>query len=92
MRLSKSIKPVSYVKTHVSEIIRKLGEPASDPVIITQNGEAKAVLQSIEQYEQMQESLAMLKILALSTKDVEEGRVAPLDDVLQRLREKVQDK
>lgn len=92
MRLSKSIKPVSYVKTHVSEIIRKLGEPASDPVIITQNGEAKAVLQSIEQYEQMQESLAMLKILALSTKDVEEGRVTPLDEVLQGLKEKVQGK
>lgn len=86
MKLSESIKPVSYVKAHVSEIIRKLSTPEGKPVVITQNGEAKAVLVGVKDYERTQESLALLKMLAMSTRDVEEGQVSPARDAFARVR------
>jgi len=85
--LSSQIKPISYLKAHAAEIIRTLGEHG-EPLIITQNGEAKAVVQDIASYEQAQETLALLKILALGNRQVEEGRVQPAADVLRRLRER----
>jgi PHD/YefM family antitoxin component YafN of YafNO toxin-antitoxin module len=57
------------------------------PLIITQNGEANVVIQDIEGYEQMQETMALLKILALGTRQVEEGKVQPAADVIKGLRE-----
>jgi PHD/YefM family antitoxin component YafN of YafNO toxin-antitoxin module len=57
-----------------------------EPMLITQNGEAKAVIQDIASYEETQETLALLKILALGNREVEEGRVRPLAEVVRRLR------
>jgi prevent-host-death family protein len=85
MPLSRQIKPISYLKAHASEIVRDIGQK-QDPMIITQNGEAKAVLQDIESYEQTQETMALLKILALGTRQVEEGKVQPAAEVIKRLR------
>ena len=87
MRLSTQIKPISYLKAHAAEIVRELGKDA-EPLVITQNGEAKVVMQSIREYERTQETLALLKILALGRKDVEEGNVEPVKDVFARIREK----
>jgi len=58
------------------------------PLVITQNGEAKVVLQDIESYEQTQETMALLKILALSNRQIEAGNVEPAAVVIQRLRER----
>ncbi len=88
MLLQESVKPISYVKAHAADIIRALAETRT-PIIITQNGEAKAVLQDIASYEEIQESLALLKILALSRKDVEAGRLEPAEKVLADLREEL---
>lgn len=88
MLLQESVKPISYVKAHAADIIRDVAETRT-PVIITQNGEAKAVLQDIASYEEMQESLALLKILALSQKDIEDGRVEPAETVFADLREEI---
>ena len=85
MKLSSQIKPISYLKAHAAEIVRNLGEK-EEPLIITQNGEAKAVIQSIEGYEQTQETMAFLKILALGNRQIEEDRVQPAADVIKRLR------
>ncbi len=87
MKLSHQIKPISYLKSHAAEIVRNLGQQR-EPLIITQNGEAKVVLQDIESYEQTQETLALLKILALGNRQIEEGKVQPATDVIERLREK----
>jgi prevent-host-death family protein len=87
MKLSSQIKPISYLKAHASEIVRKLGEKR-DPLIITQNGEAKVVIQDIESYEETQETMALLKILALGMRQIEEGNVQPAQDVIKRLRER----
>lgn len=86
MKLSSQIKPISYLKVHAAEIVRNLGKQG-EPLVITQNGEAKVVMQGIESYEQTQETLALLKILALGTRQIEEGRVQPAQDVIKRLRE-----
>ena len=57
-------------------------------MIITQNGEAKAILQDIKIYEQTQDSLALLKILALSSKSLKKGRIKPSKDVFTDIRKK----
>jgi prevent-host-death family protein len=85
MKLSRQIKPISYLKAHAAEIIRGLAEQG-EPLVITQNGEAKVVMQDIESYEKMQETMALLKILALGTRQIEEGRVQLVGDVIQRLQ------
>ncbi len=88
MLLQESIKPISYVKAHAADIIREVTESRT-PIIITQNGEATAVLQDIASYEEIQESLALLKILALSRKDVEEGRVKPAEQAFADIKERI---
>ena len=87
MRLSTQIKPISYLKAHAAEIVRELGKDA-EPLVITQNGEAKVVMQSIREYERTQETLALLKILALGEKQFDEGKGIPAKEVFERLRAK----
>ncbi len=86
MKLSTQIRPISYLKAHAAEIVRKLAEQR-EPLIITQNGEAKVVIQDIDSYEQTQQTMALLKILALGMHQIEEGKVLPAKDVINRLRE-----
>jgi len=88
MLLQEAVKPISYVKAHAADIILSITESRT-PIIITQNGEATAVLQDIASYEELQESLALLKILAISRKDVEEGRVQPAEQAFADLREEI---
>lgn len=83
------IKPISYFKANAAEIIQELGE-VGEPMIITQNGEAKAVVQDIVSYEQTQETLALLKILALANRNIEQGRLRPAKDVFADLRKRQQ--
>lgn len=87
MKLSSQIKPISYLKAHTAEIVRKMGEKR-EPLVITQNGHAKVVMQDIESYEQTQETMAFLKILALGMRQIEEGKVLPAETVIKRLRER----
>lgn len=82
MKLSEQIKPISYLKAHAAEIIRELGQ-GGEPLVITQNGEAKAVLQDVASYEQTQETLALLQILALGNRQIEAGEVVPADEVIE---------
>lgn len=91
MLLQQSVKPISYVKAHAADIIRDVAETRT-PIVITQNGEAKAVLQDIASYEETQESLALLKILALSQRDVEAGRVEPVEQVFADLRAEIEER
>ena len=88
MRLSRRIKPISYLTAHAAEIVRTLGD-RGEPLIITQNGEPKAVIQDIDSYEEMQEILALLKVLALGHREVEAGKVRPAADVVAELRERL---
>ncbi len=85
MKMSERIKPISYVKSHAAELIRSLGEQG-EPLVITQNGEAKAVIQDIGSYEKTQEILALLKILALGNRQIEAGRCTDAAVAIEKIR------
>ncbi len=84
MRYSTQVKPISYLKANAAEVLDKLAENRQ-PLIITQNGEAKAVMQDLATYENTQETLALLKILALGQQQISEGKVTPADKVFAKL-------
>jgi len=87
MKMSQQIKPISYLKAHAAEIVRNLVRER-EPLFITQNGEAKVVIQDIESYEQTQQTMSMLKILALGNRQIEDGKVQPVGEVTRCLRER----
>ena len=89
MKLSQDLKPVSYFKNNMAEVLRKLNENQGT-MIITQNGEAKAVLIDIKAYEDLQESLAMLEMIALGNKNLNEGRFRPAEQVLKEFEERIE--
>jgi prevent-host-death family protein len=82
MRYSTQIKPISYVKAHAAELIDRITEER-EPIIITQNGEARAVLMDVSSYEEMMhETQTLLKILALADKEIEAGETVPIEEVM----------
>lgn len=85
MRYSAQIKPISYLKANAAEVLARLAEDR-EPLVITQNGEAKAVIQDVVSYEATQETLALLKILALGNAEIEAGRVQAAAEVIAKLR------
>lgn len=87
MRYSARVKPISYLKANAADVLARLAEER-EPMVITQNGEAKAVIHDVASYEEMQETLALLKILALGSAEVEVGKVKPVSEVVARLRAK----
>jgi prevent-host-death family protein len=88
MQYSSQVKPITHLKTHAAEVLLELAE-RREPLVITQNGEAKAVLQDVASYEETQETLALLKLLAIGNREIEEGRGRPLAEVAKRLRAKI---
>jgi len=78
MKFSEHIKPISYLKAQAAEIIKDFDDDRN-PLIITQNGEAKMVVMDIRSYEQQQETMALLKILALGNKQIEQGKFQDAD-------------
>ena len=85
MRYSTRIKPISYFKANAAEILLDLAE-TREPMIITQNGEATAVVQDVASYEAMQETFALLKLLALGDRDIAAGRTVPFDEAVARIK------
>ena len=85
MRYSTRVKPISYLKAHAADVLLDLAE-RREPMVITQNGEAKAVVQDVASYEETQETLALLKLIALGNQDIEAGRTRPARAVVERLR------
>lgn len=85
MRYSTQVRPISYVKANAAEILSELAEQ-QEPLIITQNGEARAVLQDIASYEATQDLLALLKLLALGRQDLAANRTVSARDAILTLR------
>jgi prevent-host-death family protein len=88
MKYTSRIKPISYLKANAAKVVRGLAE-SGEPMIITQNGEATAVIQDIASYEQTQETLALLKILALGEQQAKESKTVPAPMAMRRFRERV---
>ena len=87
MKYSAQVKPISFLKAKAAEVLLDLAE-RREPMVITQNGEAKAVLQDIVSYEQTQDTLALLKLLTLGNQDIQAGRTRPVRAVIARLKAK----
>jgi prevent-host-death family protein len=88
MKLSTAVKPISYLKAHASELIREI-TTTRQALIVTHNGEAKVVVQDIRSYERMQETLALLKILAMSRQNIKHGKARSLDDSFTSLEKRI---
>lgn len=85
MHLSDQIKPISYLKANASKMLSDIAE--QQRYIITQNGEAKAVLQSVKEFEKTQETLALLKLVALGKTDIAEGKGEEASATFNRIRD-----
>jgi len=79
MKFSTQVKPISYLKSHAAEIIRDITE-SREPMLITQNGEARLVVMDVRSYEEQEETLALLKLLALGNRDIEQGHFRTADE------------
>jgi prevent-host-death family protein len=84
MKFSSQIKPISYLKSHTAEIVKNLSE-SREPLLITQNGEAKLVVMDVKSYEEQEETLALLKILALGNREIEQGKFLDAETVFAEL-------
>jgi len=87
MQYSSQVRPISQLKAHAAEILLDLAQ-RREPMVITQNGEARAVLMDVFSYEEIQSTMALLKLLAMGNREIDEGRVRPLKDLVRRLRAK----
>lgn len=89
MRLSQDIKPVSYVKANIAKVLEQV--KTSGPVVITQNGEASAVLMGVKDYERLTEGIALLKIISMGETSIQEGRGVPAEEAFARIRARIQE-
>jgi len=87
INLGKDIKPISYIKTNAADMMKYITENRN-PIIITQNGEAKAALMDIESYQEMQDAFSLLKIIRLAERDIEKGNVKSADQVMTEMKRK----
>ena len=87
MQYSTRIKPISYLKANAAEVLLDLAA-RREPMVITQNGEAKAVLQDVASFDETQETLALLKLLAIGNQDIAAGLTVPAREAVDRIRSK----
>lgn len=86
MKFSSQVKPISYLKTHAAEILKDVTD-SRQPLLITENGEAKLVVMDVRSYEEQQETMALLKVLAMGNREIETGKFRSAEDVFADLDE-----
>lgn len=84
MKFSTQVKPISYLKSHAAEIVKEISE-SRKPMLITQNGEAKLVVMDVRSYEEHEETLALLKLLAIGNREINEGKYRPAAELFAEL-------
>lgn len=89
MRLSEDIKPISYVKANTGKVLEQVN--TSGPMVITQNGEASAVLMGVKDYERLTEGIALLKILSMGEKSIQEEKCIPAEEAFARIRARIKE-
>lgn len=88
MLASQSVKPISYVKANASKLINEITEN-HQAIIVTQNGEAKAIIEDLKEYEKTQEVLAMLKLIAQGKKDIQSSQVKSAKQAFADIRKRI---
>jgi prevent-host-death family protein len=84
INLAEDIKPISYVKAHTADVLKQI-EEKNNPVVITQNGEAKAVLMNVSYYQNIMDSINLLKILSIGENDIKNGRTISEEEMEKRI-------
>jgi prevent-host-death family protein len=88
MQLEKSIQPISYLKSHAATLVTELTRDG-EPLIVTQNGRARLVVQDIASFERTHETLAMLRLLAMGQKQLDEGKAVSVDAAFAGIRRRL---
>jgi prevent-host-death family protein len=86
MQLMNDIKPITYLKSRAADVLKHINE-THRPMIITQNGEAKAVIQDPQSYEDMKNAISLLKLLSFAEEDIKNGNVQSEEDVFRSVEE-----
>lgn len=89
MQIINDIKPVTYLKSRAADVLKHINE-THRPMIITQNGEAKAVIQDPKSYEDMRNAISLLKLLSFAEEDIKNGNTHSQDDVFDSVEELLQ--
>jgi prevent-host-death family protein len=90
MKYTKAIEPVTTLKTKSAELIRRAKE-TGQPIIITQNGKATAVLVDVEIFERQREALFLLRYLAAGEEEIRKGKGVPHQKALRRFEKKLKE-
>jgi prevent-host-death family protein len=88
VKLTEDIKPMTYMKTRAAELLREV-KRSRRPVVITQNGEAQAVVLDVATYEALRDATLLLKLTAQGEADVQAGRTVPQSEVFARVRRRL---
>ena len=91
MNISKDIKPITYLKSRAPDLLKQINETRR-PVIITQNGEPRAVLQDPKSYENMRNAIGILKLLSQGEEDVRSGRTKSQEEVFANIEQFLKEK
>jgi prevent-host-death family protein len=84
INLVEDIKPISYVKAHTADVLKQI-EEKNNPVVITQNGEARAVLMNVNYYQNIMDAINLLKILSIGENDIKNGRIISEEEMDKRI-------
>jgi prevent-host-death family protein len=84
LNVTTDIKPISYFKSHTAEMIRQVGD-SKNPIVITQNGEAKAVIIDVDSYQDLINTINLMKIISIGDRDIKNGNVVTHEDVKKRI-------
>jgi prevent-host-death family protein len=91
MNITQDIKPVTYLKSRAADLLKQINE-TQRPVIITQNGEPKAVLQDPKSYENMRNAIGILKLISLGEEDIRVGRIKTQEEVFSQIEKMLEEK
>jgi prevent-host-death family protein len=91
MNITQDIKPVTYLKSRAADLLKQINE-TQRPVIITQNGEPKAVLQDPKSYENMRNAIGILKLISLGEEDIRAGRIKSQEEVFIQMEKMLEEK
>ncbi len=91
MKLSESIQPISYVKSNAAAVVDRVCE-TGEPVIVTQNGRARVIIQDLQTYERTQETMAFLELVRQGDDDIAAGRTKPFKQAFAELKAEIKKK
>jgi prevent-host-death family protein len=91
MNISRDIKPVTYLKSRAADLLKQINE-THRPVVITQNGEPRAVLQDPESYENMRNAIGLLKLISLGEEDIKDGKSKSQEEVFAKIESILKEK